>query len=990
MDILHAQNYLTMKNYRFNPVFSLSFLFFSLTTVSQNLIQNPGFESNLASWSYWSNEETGAASVVKSPVNSGSNAARILYPGAKDWSFSTSTRIPVNAGELYELSCWAKPSVVNSEANMSVVLYDAKQTVVNWVYNRLQLDKNLAGYKYFVTSFIVPEGVKYIQPRFEGWSNCDINVDDVSLIKIVNTGISGDYVLENDSVKATVHLPDLSVDFTNKLSLKTYKTGMARFAMVNSVDRLTQGSVRMNAEMLTGQKSPVTIVLTLEGKAIKIEISGDAAMKLNSDIRFPGVIPSKPDDYLIIPRATGIMLPVGSSNPFGDFNTYSWKSTMPFVGVTNLKDGYMIVTNDQWDASFQFEKPVGQSYFSFQFNQKPAKNSLSYNRTSYLVLVDNGYIEMCNWYRNHAEKLGYVKTFNQKLVENPNIGKLMGAVDFWPLWLNINPSFLKTVKLMGMDRAIWNLTGGWGFRDFSVLIDSINSLGFLSGRYDIFTDVWPPDHPEWPSFRTEGYPEDVITEANGSLKKGWLAYPNNQPFQGYYTCAGTHLAYAKKHVPVDLKTNRYNTRFIDVELAASLEECFSTVHPVTRKEDAAARNEVLGYIKNDLDLVTGVEEVHDFAVANVDYSEGTMTIVPAANAGYDWPKPLEPTDKTYELQNISPAMRIPLHGLVYHDVHIPTWYTGDGASKVPAFWDDKDLWNILYGTMPLFMPPSLQYWNTNLEKFISGYNLMTTVTRNVGYAKMVDHQFLTSDKKVQQTRFENGWDVTVNFDSIPHDLQNRRLAAKGFYAADGSGSESFRLVVNGKTLGGSFSDNRLFFNPFGTESNWKGLRTTQSVFLEKFTDFLLVSFVGKQNYLDIHLKDLPFNIKEITAVNEYFTGVKLVPVALTDGWIRLNRPVGKSFFKLYYKSETTGANIKPGNPDMKLFPNPAQNKLIIEKPYQMANEYFSIINVVGQELMKHQFTGMKTEIDISSLKSGLYFLNLRQDGKMEVRKFVKM
>jgi hypothetical protein len=116
----------------------------------------------------------------------------------------------------------------------------------------------------------------------------------------------------------------------------------------------------------------------------------------------------------------------------------------------------------------------------------------------------------------------------------------------------------------------------------------------------------------------------------------------------------------------------------------------------------------------------------------------------------------------------------------------------------------------------------------------------------------------------------------------------------------------------------------------------------------------------------------------------------LVPVIVADGWIRLNRPAGKSFFKLYFKSEITGANIKPVNSDLKLFPNPAQNQLIIEKPNEIESEYFSIINVVGQELMKQQFTGMKTEVDISSLKSGLYFLNLKQDGKPEVRKFVKL
>ena len=93
-----------MKSYQFNPFYTLVFLIFSLTVTSQNLIQNPGFESNLANWSYWSNEGTGAASIVKSPVHSGTNAARILYPGVKDWSFFINTRIPVNAGEIYELS----------------------------------------------------------------------------------------------------------------------------------------------------------------------------------------------------------------------------------------------------------------------------------------------------------------------------------------------------------------------------------------------------------------------------------------------------------------------------------------------------------------------------------------------------------------------------------------------------------------------------------------------------------------------------------------------------------------------------------------------------------------------------------------------------------------------------------------------------------------------------------------------------------------------
>ena len=976
-----------MKNKFFQSACFLTFILISVSGFSQNLIKNPGFESDKTNWSgFWSKEGTGNATIVTSPVHLGSKAIEIEYPGTQDWAFTSAAKIPVTPGSTFDMSCWTQISALTSEVHFSVVLYNDSQSVVNWIYSPIIMDQKSSAYTQFSTTFIVPEGIKYIQPRFEGWGSCTLFADDVSLAASTSAGITGDFTIENEQVEAVIKLPVFSINLTNKSSAKSYQTGWAQFAVARSAEQISPQILRVKAEMLNEAKSEVTVEFALEGKALKMTISGDSSMIFNSDIQFPREIASQSGDYLIVPRGTGIMFPVSSNNPFGDFNTFSWKSTMPFVGATNLKDGYMIVTDDQWDATFQFEKPSGQSNYSFQLDQKPAKNVLSYNRTSYIVLVDNGYLEMCSWYRDHAEKLGYVKTFEQKKDENPNIDKLIGAVDFWPLSMNVTPDFLRTIKLFGIDKAIWNLTGGWGTPNFSTIIDSINSMGFLSGRYDIFTDVWPPEHPDW-SYRTEGYPEDVIVGPNGDLQKGWLAYQNNIPFQGYYTCAETHLAYAQKHIPVDLATNRYNARFIDVETASSLVECYSTVHPTTRKQDAEARNRLLSYVKNDLNLVTGSEEAHDFAFANADYGEGTMTIVPAANAGYDWSTPLDPTDKTYQLQNISPEMRIPLHGLVYHDVHIPTWYTGDGATKVPAFWDDKNLWNILYGSMPLFMPPSAAYWSNNLEKFISSYHLISTVTRNVGYSKMIDHEFLSSDRMIQQTTFDNGWNVIVNFDTIPHGLNNQTLAPKGFYASGGENDEAFKLIIDDKTIGGAISGNRLFFNPFAVEASWKGLRTTQSVFMQKFPDYLLLSFIGTQNYIDISIPDLPFDVTKISNVSEYYTGVTTNMRTLSDGWIRITRPSGKSFFKLYYQSKTNGSSMRQTGSSVRIFPNPARNQLIIEQ--STADSYMTICNLYGQKVLSKSLSEIKTQLNIRQLVSGMYIMNLVQNGSCEVRKFVK-
>ena len=978
-----------MKQNLFNSAFIALLLLFSLAANSQNLIKNPGFESDKSNWSnYWSHEGDGSATIVTSPVHSGTKAIKIDYPGSNDWAFQTADKIGVTPGQMYELSCWVQSVDITNDANLCVILYDAAGAVINWTYSPCKFDQSTTGYKKYSTTFSVPANVKSILPRLMGVGAGSFYADDISLTLLDTQGISGEFTVENEQVKAVIQLPKLSVNMTNKLSGKSYQTSWAQFSIIKSVEQVSLQSIKVSAEMMNEAKSPIVIEFTVEGKALKMKISGEATMVINSDMEFPGIIPSQANDYLIIPRGTGIMVPVTASNPFGNFGSYSWKSTMPFIGVTNLKDGYMVASDDQWDAEFQFAKPSVQGLYSFQLHQKPAKNMLSYDRTVYLVVVDNGYLEMCNWYRQHTEKLGYVKTFTQKKIENPNIDKLIGAVDFWPLSMNMKPDFLVTAKLLGIDKAIWNLNGSRGNKDFSVLIDSVNSKGYLSDRYDIFTDVWPTGHPEWSSYRNEGYPEDVIVDITGQMKKGWLAYPDNVPFQGYYTCAETHLAYAKKYVTEDLTVNRYNSRFIDVELASGLEECFSTVHPVTRKQDAEARNRLLSYIKNDLQLVTGVEEAHDFAFPNVDYGEGTMTIIPATNAGYDWGSPLEPTDQTYADQNISTAMRIPLHGLVYHDVHIPTWYTGDGASKVPAYWEDKDLWNILYATMPLFMPPSLTYWNDNLEKFITGYHYISTVTRNVGYSKMTDHQFLSADKKMQKTSFDNGWNVVANFDALAHVWNKMTIAPKGFYASAGGTDEAFKLVIDNKTIGCALSGNRLFFNPYGIEANLKGIRSSQSVFMEKFPDYLLVSFIGKQTYLDLKEVDLPFEIKEITKVTEYYAGTTITLTTQPDGWKRLTRPTGKTYFKVYYKSSNTGTSMKQSNNSgLKVFPNPAQNYLTIEQSNK--GGYLSVCNLDGLELIHEPVSDLKTKIDIGLLSSGLYLLNSVQDEYCEVRKFVK-
>lgn len=964
-----------MEKFQIKYLLFLAFFIFPNSLIqSQNLINNPGFEDGINQWlGFWSRDGAGNGSIISTPVHSGTNAIKIIYPGMQDWAFSTGSRFTVLPGQIYNISCWAKTdTIINGRAQFSLILYDSDNNVLDWSYSPLIFDAQKGDYKLYSSRFMMPAKVKYIEPKLMGWNPCGLYADDFSLILNPYQSLSGDYSIENSSIKATVHIPLLSMMLTNKTSLKIYNTESSPIMTVDSVQHISPQSIVLHGRLLNETAPHFDMVLSLDNKALKINLVGDSLITLNSGINFPGSIFSKSNEYMIIPRGTGAIIPVNKQFPYGAFSTYGWKSSMSFAGVTNLTDGYMVSTDDQWDASFSIDLPADKNYYTVHLINESAKGMLGYNRTIYLNLVDNGYTEMCKWYRQHSETLGHVKTLSQKLSENPNIDKLIGAVDFWGITFDITSEFLDTMKLVGMDKAIWNFDANGSTADFSKIIDSINSKGFLSSRYDIYTDVFPPVHPEWTWYRTEGYHDDVIIDFDGQLHKGWVANEQGQPFQGYYTCSQTHLNYCQNHLPKDLSKNHYNSRFIDVETASYLMECYSARHPATRKQDAAARNNLLNYIKNNNQLVIGSEEGYDFAFQNVDYGEGTMTMESIANSAYSWSNSDYLLTQSYIANNIKPAIRVPLHGLTYHDVHIPTWWTGDGATRVPDYWDDKNLWNILYGTMPLYLPSGRKYWNENFEKFIDGYHLISAITRNVGYEKMTSHQFITTDWKVQKTTFANGWNIVANFDSLPYAWNGKVLAPKGFYASDEKGNEVYKLSEQGNIIDWAFADGRIFFNPHGTEIAKNGVRTTGSVFIKNYGEYLLVSFIGNQNYVDLNASMLPYNISNIYKVYDWFTGIPISLIDAGGGWKKLQKTNNKLFYKV-----TLSTTYLADNPDfqnLRLFPNPVKD--IINITSNKIIKEVQISNLLGLKIYTSINNSEELSLNLSQFRQGMYFCKI--------------
>ena len=117
------------------------------------------------------------------------------------------------------------------------------------------------------------------------------------------------------------------------------------------------------------------------------------------------------------------------------------------------------------------------------------------------------------------------------------------------------------------------------------------------------------------------------------------------------------------------------------------------------------------------------------------------------------------------------------------------------------------------------------------------------------------------------------------------------------------------------------------------------------------------------------------------------TGAGYIDILSADGDIIVHndgRFKHETGFYLLYKGEVGIENISM-SPEFRLNSNPVKNVLQIEglQDYQTA----VILNINGQSV---NFVRNGKNLDVSHLKSGQYFLQIKTGNKTEVLKFIKM
>jgi hypothetical protein len=74
---------------------------------------------------------------------------------------------------------------------------------------------------------------------------------------------------------------------------------------------------------------------------------------------------------------------------------------------------------------------------------------------------------------------------------------------------------------------------------------------------------------------------------------------------------------------------------------------------------------------------------------------------------------------------------------------------------------------------------------------------------------------------------------------------------------------------------------------------------------------------------------------------------------------------------------------------LQIIPNPSKDEITIQVPAFSGRSFLSIFTVSGKKLMERQIQEPETQIDISALPRGVYFLRLQNETMVEVGKLVK-
>ncbi len=524
--------------------------------------------------------------------------------------------------------------------------------------------------------------------------------------------------------------------------------------------------------------------------AFSVTLRGETNDSMLNECSFPGAFLPQSGDWLLYPYGDGIIWkaeekpPLPEKLPFYSGNVMS----MGMFGLLRADGGLMLGIEETADAELRWRYENGMTENAVVYIG--SKGKWAYSRRTMLFLAqDDAFNTLCHAYREWRKEKGFVKTLLEKAERAPRIRKMAGRADVWifddnnmnrlygrPETQEMTKRDVRRIademRTLGMDRVLFNSFEGECRED----IDYLKAQGMEVGRYDMYRDVIPKPNVSFmlpyrvSRSRHTGtcWPKDVRINENGKYAAAWRLHgTDGKMYEQHSICDVPATRMIMEDVPGFVEDGGYTSWFIDVSMGSTHFECWHPMHPTDRRDSIRYKN-IQHQFLLDMGLINGVEVGCEGGAKTYVFSEGMMSppLFRAPDSGrrmntlyFGEQIPSQITEL-----DLNPAIRIPLWQMIYHDCTINYWYWGDSSNCCPELMRLRDQFDALYALPPLYSLNMTQ-WENMKESIAESYQRASGTARLAAFSPMIRFTYLTEDRKVQQTVFENGIRVTVNFGS---------------------------------------------------------------------------------------------------------------------------------------------------------------------------------------------------------------------------------
>lgn len=614
----------------------------------------------------------------------------------------------------------------------------------------------------------------------------------------------GVWLIENDCLEAEYSEVDGRIRVRDRRADKSWEFNSEQEERIGQEVFRTERGIRIRRK----GKFPLEVTLELDGPAeLLFTLSAPADCNMEQLAWPPAVKTPDSGHYLVQTDGEGLLLPADDTGyVLGIRPVYfcGGGPAMAWMGVVDkeMEAGYMAIFETPYDLAIQTERRDGLLTFSPVWLAE--KGRFGYERKiRYIFFPRGGYVAQCKRYRDYIWPRNGIESLLEKQKRFPALEKLSGAVHIYVWDQARKTGFAKELKKAGIDKAMILWDPNHKPYPEPEYDDRLQELGYVSGSYELFTDIRHKGAQEEQEVLRElplvrniypGKSEDLTLR-----KEDGNVYSNEY---GIYVCPqavrGEIIARAER----EKELYAHETCFVDVYQANGLYECFHPDHPLTRREYAQEILKNCRLLEETYHLFLGGEFGADYAAAYGTYVHGMMTLqcmwwasaVHRKNTIYDigdWEDNERPSamlgtrtaTPEYLRYSMNETLRVPLYELVYHDAVITSWRWEDANHHYPELWHKKDLFNILYGSAPLWSIDQ-DRWEVWKESFTESYRKISPWLERIYGEELVEHRFLTEDRQVQESRFSSGIRVLVNFGDRPCRAKGCEMAPQDFRIID--------------------------------------------------------------------------------------------------------------------------------------------------------------------------------------------------------------